>query len=59
MKERAESPNQSGIKVRFRNLVLKEWLEELQWKTPSILDGFPEVAFVGSGRPERSAKDSP
>lgn len=42
--------NQSGIKVRFRNLVLKECLEELQWKTPPILDRFPEVTFVGSGR---------
>lgn len=49
----------SGVKVRFRNLILKECIEELHGKTPPIVDTYPEVTFVGSGRPENSAKDSP
>jgi transcriptional regulator with XRE-family HTH domain len=54
---RERSP--SGVKVRFRNLILKECIEELYGTTPSVIDTYPEVSFVGPGRPETWAKETP
>lgn len=49
---------QKGIKVRFRNLVLNECMDELRRQTPRIIDTYPEVNFVGSGLHEKQPEDS-
>lgn len=50
--------NQKGIKVRFRNLVLNECMDELRWQTPRLIDTCPEVYFVGSGLSEKQPEDA-
>lgn len=60
MQNRVEQERkQRGVKVRFRNLVLKECIEELYQQTPPIIYAYPEVVFVGSGIPEKQAGDAP
>jgi len=53
-----EERKKRGVKVRFRNLVLKECIEELYQQTPPIIYAYPEVVFVGSGLPEKQPEDS-
>jgi transcriptional regulator with XRE-family HTH domain len=57
LKRLEREKNQKGVKVRFRNLVLNECMDELRRQTPRILDTYPEVNFVGSGLPEKEPGD--
>jgi transcriptional regulator with XRE-family HTH domain len=56
VEEEREKPE---VKVRFRNLVLKECIEELYQQTPPIIYTYPEVVFVGSGLPEKQPGEAP